>query len=277
MAINRESGLTLIELVVALVVSSILVAALYRTFIAQQKTYTIQEQVVDTQQNLRAAMNRMVKEIRMAGFGNCGDYLKPPDQPGATRDINGFNEVITSGTNGMTILGALAQVVDDSGHPILITSSTPTTLTLNYATSAFDGSTAKYICIGGLESNTVLNSDSNKKQLTLAFPLRKPVIPNTPIYKVEAVTYGISGTTLTRNENTGRGDEPLADNIEGLQFKYYNGNGNETADPAAIRMIKVTVTARTDKSDPDYKDGEDGFRRRQIATNIKIRNMGLAP
>src|SRR4030042_2304765 len=65
----NKRGLTLIELLVVLVISSILIAGIYRTFIGQQHTYTVQEQVVDMQQNVRMAINQMVREIRMGGFG----------------------------------------------------------------------------------------------------------------------------------------------------------------------------------------------------------------
>ena len=41
--LKKNRGLTLIELLVALVISGLLVAGLYRTFIGQQKTYTVQE------------------------------------------------------------------------------------------------------------------------------------------------------------------------------------------------------------------------------------------
>ena len=62
---NRK-GITLIELLVALTISGILVAGVYRTFVSQQHTYTVQEQVVDMQQNVRLAINRMTRELRMA-------------------------------------------------------------------------------------------------------------------------------------------------------------------------------------------------------------------
>src|SRR4030043_1288475 len=41
---NKSKGVTLIELLIALVISAILVAGIYRTFIHQQKTYATQEQ-----------------------------------------------------------------------------------------------------------------------------------------------------------------------------------------------------------------------------------------
>jgi len=68
--LKKDKGITLIELLVALVISGLLLAAVYRTFINQQKTFVVQGQVVDMQQNMRVAINRMMTEIRMAGFGN---------------------------------------------------------------------------------------------------------------------------------------------------------------------------------------------------------------
>ena len=66
----------------------------------------------------------------------------------------------------------------------------------------------------------------------------------------------------------------MADNIESLDFTYYDVNGNETEIPAEIRMVKITVVAKTNLADPEYKGG-DGYRRRTLSSRIKPRNMGL--
>ena len=65
----KQKGLTLIELLVAMAITGILGAGIYRTFTGQQHTYEVQEQVVDMQQNVRMAISRMTRELRMAGFG----------------------------------------------------------------------------------------------------------------------------------------------------------------------------------------------------------------
>jgi hypothetical protein len=95
---------------------------------------------------------------------------------------------------------------------------------------------------------------------------------------VKAISYylGPSGdkTVLRRNENTGGGGQPLAEYIESLEFSYMDVNGDVTANPADIRMVKVTVTAKTSGLDPEFKGG-DGYRRRTLSSNIKMRNMGL--
>jgi prepilin-type N-terminal cleavage/methylation domain-containing protein len=271
-----DKGVTLIELLIALVISSILIAALYRVFISQQQTYTVQEQVTDMQQNARQGINRMMSEIRMAGFGNVGDVL------GLVGGVNGFTQAITPGSNTITIVGGFKQIRRDNGDPILISSASGNTITLNYATDEFDRPAHQFISIGGVESSTVLQR--NVRILTLSSNLKlnhRPDLYTIPIFKIQAVTYTKEVSddgkpVLYRNENTGGNRQPLADNIENIQFDYLDAQGSATANPASIRMVKVTVNAITDMPDPQLKGG-DGYRRRQIASNIYLRNIVQSP
>jgi type IV pilus assembly protein PilW len=67
--INRK-GITLIELLVALVISGMVIAGIYRIFIAQSRAYTVQDQVVEIQQSIRSAMEILLRDLRMAGYDN---------------------------------------------------------------------------------------------------------------------------------------------------------------------------------------------------------------
>ena len=277
--LRKNEGVTLIELLIAMAISAILIVAIYRTFIGQQKTYTVQEQVVDMQQNARVAINRMMREIRMANFGSISDVLALPDL-GNGRGVNGFTEEVKpEGTNKITIVGGFRQIRQDNGDPITVDSASGTQVTLNYATNAFDGAKHKFISIGGIESNTVQSTDGAK--LTLDNPLKLSHPMGTPIFKILAITYdlGLSDgkLVLRRDENTGGHPQPLAENIENVQFEYFDANGNPSTIPANMRMVKVTITARTSMSDPEFKGGTGGFRRRTITSNIHVRNMGLNP
>jgi prepilin-type N-terminal cleavage/methylation domain-containing protein len=272
--IKEDKGVTLVELMIALMMSGILIAALYRTFIGQQKTYTVQEQVADMQQNARAAIGKMMRDIRMAGFGNVSYVLS------LAGGVNGFTQVITPGTNTITIVGGFKQIRRDNGGPILVSSSSGNQLVLNYATDEFypdKGAAQKFISIGGFDSNTVQSRST--ATLTLNKPPNPtlPIPTGTPIFKIQAITYAIyvsdGKPTLGRDENTGGGLQPLAENIENVLFEYFDANGIPTNTPSDIRMVRVTVTARTDVLDPQMKGG-DGYRRRQIASNIYLRNMG---
>ncbi len=64
----KERGVTLIELLVTLIICSIVVAGIYRVFIAQSKAYTVQDQIVEIQQTVRGAMDTLLRDLRMTGY-----------------------------------------------------------------------------------------------------------------------------------------------------------------------------------------------------------------
>jgi len=66
--IKNKKGITLIELLIALVILGMTIAGIYRLFIAQTKAYTVQDQVIEVQQNIRSVMEILLRDLRMAGF-----------------------------------------------------------------------------------------------------------------------------------------------------------------------------------------------------------------
>lgn len=72
-------GLTLVELLVALVLTAIVGAALYQGLINQSKNFYLQDQMAEAQQNARIAMDAILKDLRSAGYG-MGYIAKDADQ-----------------------------------------------------------------------------------------------------------------------------------------------------------------------------------------------------
>lgn len=66
------NGFTLVELLIATSIGLFLLSAAYSIFIIQNKTLNTQEQVVDMQRNVRAVMDMMTRETRMAGYDPAG-------------------------------------------------------------------------------------------------------------------------------------------------------------------------------------------------------------
>jgi prepilin-type N-terminal cleavage/methylation domain-containing protein len=75
-----NQGFTLVELIVAMAVSLLVIGAIGSTFLSQNKSYLAQEEVAAMQQNLRAAMFYMQREIRMAGCNPFNNSITLPSQ-----------------------------------------------------------------------------------------------------------------------------------------------------------------------------------------------------
>jgi type IV pilus assembly protein PilW len=89
-----NQGFTMIELMIAMVVSLLALAAIYSTFLAQHRSYQVQSETADMQQNIRAAVYYMQREIRMAGSdpfkaGGIGIQTADSNRIIFTEDING--------------------------------------------------------------------------------------------------------------------------------------------------------------------------------------------
>ena len=83
---NLQQGFTLVELIVAIAIAGIVIGAIYSTYKSQQDSYVVQTHVVEMQQNLRAALYMIGRDIRMAGFN-------PADIP----DLAGFEQSLPNG------------------------------------------------------------------------------------------------------------------------------------------------------------------------------------
>ena len=59
-----NKGLSLIELIIVLLISSLLVSAAYTLLLGQQSIYTQQDQAVEMQQTMRASIDRISRDLR---------------------------------------------------------------------------------------------------------------------------------------------------------------------------------------------------------------------
>lgn len=66
---HRERGFTLIEILIALAIMSIVTTAIYQIFINQQKTWLSQDLVTEMQQNSRVSIDTISRDLLMAGYG----------------------------------------------------------------------------------------------------------------------------------------------------------------------------------------------------------------
>lgn len=99
---GRQEGFTLVELMITLVLSSLIATVIFAAYTTQQKTYLNQNQVVEMQQNIRAAMHIMTNDIRMAGYdplgtANAGITIATESQLRISMDLTDDGDVADAG------------------------------------------------------------------------------------------------------------------------------------------------------------------------------------
>ena len=97
---TRQDGFTIIELLVAALISGILMAALYSVYFSQQVAFSGQEEVAEMTQNIRAALDLMTRDIRLAGYKTF---------------TSAFNGIATATPNTIRVLTDLDQNNDTLG------------------------------------------------------------------------------------------------------------------------------------------------------------------
>jgi type IV pilus assembly protein PilW len=238
----RENGFTLIELLIAMAITGIVTAAIYAAFHSQQKSYLVQEDVADIQQNLRAGMDLMAREIRMAGFD-------------PTTDANAG--IVSATSNAMNFTMDAGNGVDDDGD-----GSTDETDEV-----VFDGDTNdpnENITFGFSAANDADNdgiADNGAADIGRntggGF---QPVAEN--IHAIEFF-YTLADGTQT--------SAPAAvdlDNIRSVQITIL-------ARADRIDQNFYNSTQYTTPGGQNWGPNNDRFRRRLLTTTVKCRNMGL--
>lgn len=245
-AVGQE-GFSLVEIMAALAVSTIVLMAGYVVLESSNHSYNVQEDVSEAQQNVRMAMERLVKDVRMAGFGL-------PDPPfsltigGQTLTAPVVAANSSAGPDTITLLGIgfeAGKLSNPGNADPTCNGSGDSFICLGLPASGsidnfFDGTVFNtnriYINIGGGRFIQLANGGHNKanRKLQLFAPatLDRDYADNTPIYIIQAVQYtrntalpGCSAANpcLASNDLTGlrgTGNQVLAENIEDIQFAY---------------------------------------------------------
>jgi len=69
--VRHQRGLTLIELMIALLIGLIILFAVVQVFLASRSSYQLSQSIARNQENARFAMDFLSRDIRMAGHAGC--------------------------------------------------------------------------------------------------------------------------------------------------------------------------------------------------------------
>jgi prepilin-type N-terminal cleavage/methylation domain-containing protein len=275
---KRDNGFTLVELLISMALALLIIAALSTAFITQQKTYNAQEQVAEMTQNARAAIDIMIREIRMSGYGipksatsNLSSLIDWVS--GVTFSSGPIVVEADSGALGSDIIhiagcfdGAVAILSADAAKDDTQIYIEPVDDNKSLS-DLFNTDKKKMICIDSVENAIVTGVGSDS--ITINSGIAREYKSGSSICVVKVISYSIvqgddGSSILKRNENLGAGRQPLAENIVDLQI-------TKSGDTVEINPL----TARTDRPDPNYSEnnGYRTFDQRAYITppNLKIK------
>lgn len=265
---KSQSGMTLVELLVALVITGIIVSAGFGIYLAQHEGWIIQEQITNMQQNARASMHELETRIRMAGYGLPGGI-----EPIYAANTNPDSITIAYQTEfncEATIEWSMPQPSSElrcDGHDV----------------SCFRESTWAYIYDPFADTGEffwitqVQVAASHIQHHTAPLSRRYPqgsIVMYVDMYKFYIDTTDTNHPNLIR-QGVGETPQVYAEDIEDLQFRYGLANGVFLDVPPAasvVREVVITLTARTERKDLQFA-GE--YRRRSLTSDVKVRNLGL--
>lgn len=69
---RRRAGFSLVELMVAMVLGLVVVAGVGQIYVSNKQTYRVTEAVARIQENARFAMDMLARDLRAAGYWDCG-------------------------------------------------------------------------------------------------------------------------------------------------------------------------------------------------------------
>jgi type IV pilus assembly protein PilW len=258
--LRPQRGLTLVELMVALVMGLVLLGGVVTVFVANKETYRVQDALARVQENGRFALSLLTRELRTSGLMGCST-LKPLSKPRNTvrdgslfpagsrfadyeRPADGFEAISTTAwsppldpqfaslatqpTAGNDVL--LVRVVDGNEERV----------TLNAATTA----------------PLVLQSNSRLQVGDVA------IVSDCEGAAVFQVT-GVSGSTVTHNVDLGKQFPSAATVAEVQEIRntaYYVAPSNVSAEPALWRWDGINAA----------QEMAEGIERLQVRFGIDI-------
>lgn len=247
--LNNQRGASLIELVFSLAIIPIVMIGVYGLFISGHRSYLLQESLADAQQRARTGMELMAREIRLIGFG-------VPE---------GVNDIISMGEGGITFRANM-----DNIRAILTSTIFQGQTTLKVSSGKdFKKNKVIYICDSEFCEEHTLSKDGASTTLELKEGLTRTYPAGSTINVVNEVAYSFKENTLYRKVDNG--ENPVAEEVVVLGFTYYDRGGKATQIPLEVMQVAITLTARTTRADPNWKEN-NGYRTKSLNTLITIRN-----
>lgn len=266
--INSQSGISIIEVLIAALIASFAITAGLNTFINTNKNHIIQDGVVHMQQNGRATVDELVDKVRSAGY----------KIPMGVKGLYSWNaDPDTIAIVYLREPACTATVSDDMPQPSAELKCTGSNL------ACFESDTWAYIWDPFAQEGEYFfithvqvqggHLQHNSANLSKKYPA------GSQIYVLDFFKYYVDNTTdplhpTFMKEANGEPAVIYADDIIDMQLSYRMANGSISDTIGLdrfVREVQMTVVARTPKSDLFLND----FRYDSLTTSVMVRNYDL--
>lgn len=270
---HNEHGVTLIEMMVAMVVSMILVAGVGTVYVSSKRNYAARDELATLNDNARVALETLRQHLEHAGYATpahlpIGRYFYVQGDPtlqAATCNL---------GNNSRT---ALQNMATSNGAGL----------------NGSDSISVRFI------GDAALNIDALNTALAPACQGGSPSIRDSLVYNGfrVAVSGGVPAL-MAAGSNTNMANQPIANGIENMQLMYgIDTDGNGTPDRfenatnvggnwekvvsikvallvRSLEAVQDTASSRTFKLlDTTYTTPSDRFQRAVYTAVIQLRNV----
>lgn len=251
-------GFTLVELLIALTLLAIVTAAFYRSLTTNQRVYQKQTQIIDLQQNLRAAAAILPEELREVDASE-GD-ITAMSATSITFRAHRWMGIMCSAPVTPIVGGTATMMLRDQafyGRPIQSTDGMFVRYEGDDGTRNDDSwaeaqqtSVVAAACLDNGKPGHLVTMNLN---LSASQNFHGAIVNGSPVIGFEPVTYGLyqptAGGDWFVGLTTGSGTQPLIGPLlpNGVSFAYYDSTGVVTAIPGRVARVDITVRAETNQ------------------------------
>lgn len=261
---SSQSGFSLLESVVGLGAGAILLVVATRFYKDSYRTYNLQEQVAERNQNAHYTVKKITEVLQQAGS----------DLPASGWDVitaSGSPPIITVGSNprgGVQFITSVAPAPPTNKIPVSDTAnfSKATHVLVDYLAAGV--ATVKAPITNRIAGIAAGDPDT----LVISPGLTTPLSVGDMVYAYRIDAYLVSGTNLIlRPEGDATKDMVLAENIDSLGVTFKKTDATTATTWSNMRSAVLGVRARTAVRDPRIK-ADSGYHKIRMTMNLLLRN-----
>lgn len=265
----REAGFTFVELLVVVVLGLVIIGTVYRTITVQERSYRQQGAMITAQQAMRGALATLEAELREVS-ATGGDLISIQPREVTFRAYRKVGFVCDASMGGGQLdIAELGEPFESQDNLLVFVDNDPLVAADDFWTTATVLSTGAASCavsFGGHPTRRVTTTGGSFAGVLPGAPVRSFVPMTYGLYEIDGEW--VFGRVAPDDVEPVALIGPLAPPDErGLEFRYFDVNGNQTLDPAAVVRIEIHVRGKAvggSYTSPEYVDS--------LTTQLFLRN-----